>query len=86
MVKKATAKLVGLECNWDYLLHFNARPECSMRNSLTGFYKLWGKYLRPIGQTKYGNETIDESVMERMALNTNPKYQPPNLMEFLNKS
>lgn len=86
MVKKATAKLVGLECNWDYLLHFNARPECSMRDSLTGFYKLWGKYLRPIGKTKYGNETIDESVMERMELNTNPKYQPPNLMEFLNKS
>lgn len=84
MVKKATAASVGLDCSWDYVKFFNARPDCSMRNSLTGFYKLWGKYLRPIGETQYGNETIDESVLERMKFNS--AYQPPNLMKFLNRS
>ena len=84
MVEKATANSVGLECNSDYVRHFNARPDCTIRNPLTGFYKIWGKHLRPIGMTKYGNETIDESVQKRM--DANPKYLPSNLMAFLKKS
>jgi hypothetical protein len=77
MVKKAAAKPVGLECDMGYVKYFDARPDCSTRNSLTGFYKLWGKHLRPIGKTKYGNETVDESVMERMKEDSN--YKPDNL-------
>jgi hypothetical protein len=85
MVEKAIAPAVGLECDSDYVSHFNALPQCTLRNTLTGIYKLWGKYLRPIGMTEYGNETIDDSVWDRMALPTLPKYEPANLMAHLKK-
>ena len=48
-----------------------------------GIYKLWPQYLRPIGMTQFSNESIHESVMERMA--ADPSYRPANLMAFLNK-
>ena len=83
MVEKATAKAVGLEFDQQYVAHFNGRPECSIRPTWTGIYKLWPKYLRPIGATQFGNESIHESVMERMA--ADPAYRPANLMSFLNK-
>ncbi len=79
MVEKAASPDIGLEFDQKYLTYFKARPECSVRDTLTGFYKLWGPNLRPIGITKYGNETVDESVLERIRVDA--AYRPKNLPE-----
>ena len=81
MAAKASAADVGLELDQRYLRFFNALPTCSIRNTLTGFYKLFGKHLRPIGKTRYGNETIDDSVMQRVKVDAS--YRPANLLEHL---
>ncbi len=83
MVEKATAESVGLECDEQYVKHFNGRTDCTIRNTWTSIYKAWPKYLRPIGKTQFGNESIHESVMERME--ADPSYRPANLIAFLNK-
>jgi uncharacterized protein (DUF2235 family) len=80
MVEQAAE--VGLECDFEHYVRFyEARPECTIRNTLTGIYLLWGKHLRPIGETEFGNEDIHPSVRERMQLG----YLPDNLKKYLER-
>lgn len=58
------------------------RPDFNgaMGNSFTPAFWLAGKVWRVIGESKYPNQKIDDSVKERII--ANPNYRPDNLKEF----
>lgn len=49
-------------------------------NSWKGFYKIICKYYRPVKENDRGNESIHESVIERLRIDK--KYRPKNLKKF----
>ena len=52
-------------------------------NSWKGFYKLIPRYYRPIGKTNNGNESVHDSVIERLL--NDPRYRPKNLKDYFPK-
>jgi hypothetical protein len=53
------------------------KPTDSFGHFMLGLYKLIKKpYIRPVLQTRYGNENIDESAIEKEK--TDADYRPKN--------
>lgn len=55
----------GLALDVEYLKFFRGYPHSEVTGSYKGLYKLAGRAVRTIGQTRYGNEVIHNSVITR---------------------
>lgn len=81
LLDKAKFNGQGLEFNEDYLKYFEEHPESKLQNSMTWYYRLLGKYERPIGEQEGGFESVHPSVYERIKLKK--EYEPKKIKEYL---
>lgn len=79
MIQKAQA--CGLAFDPSYVSQ-NVKPNVlgQLRNSLTGFYRIWPAYVRPMGRRGVDEALADTAVKRR---EKDPAYDPPNLREYL---
>lgn len=80
MVEKAEA--LGLECDNAFLRPYRPCFNSEIQNSMTLLYRLFGKYIRPIGQHARDGEAIHQSPIDRMSFPA-CNYHPPNLKAYL---
>jgi len=78
---KDKAKTFGLECDETFLGNYEGEYWHTLENTMKGKYRLLGKYGRPIGKTKNGNETVDETAIRRYKEKFEG-YAPKNLAEY----
>ena len=84
LMEKASS--AGLHFNTEKLLALNPKheltfnPKGELRNSRSAMYWFWRPTWRTLSLNKDSNETLDESVIKRMELDSN--YRPRNLKEF----
>ncbi|GAA4509228.1 DUF2235 domain-containing protein [Hymenobacter ginsengisoli] len=76
MKNKAVAQ--GLGVDEEFLRFYKPWFGDELRNSMTWFYRLLGRYLRPIGAGQHSYEVVDESV-ERRRRHTPVAYRPANV-------
>ena len=80
------ASSAGLHFNTEKLSKLNPKHELSfnptgeLRNSRSAMYWFWLPKWRALSLNNETNETLDESVIKRMELDSN--YRPGNLKEF----
>lgn len=79
--EKATA--LGLEVNEAFLAYYKPWYGDQLRNSMTWLYRLLGTHVREIGVGQGSNETIDESVLQR--IRALPGYKPVNVAAALER-
>jgi uncharacterized protein (DUF2235 family) len=86
MVEKALAHDLGIDS--EYMKHIGGYYKGELRNSMNLFYRLLGgEYIRPIGKTEYGNESIHTTAIQR---HEDPPegqtpYDPPNLIDAISQ-
>jgi len=85
MIEKA--RETGLKFDQKYVNYYEKRIDLKPRNSMTLFWRLFGRWLRPIGATAHGYEFIHQSVFDRVKadpknLEEGKPYQPRNLAEY----
>jgi uncharacterized protein (DUF2235 family) len=81
------ASQCGLTVDEDYFrTQVHADPLGELRDSRTGFYRLFREYVRPVSNAGVApaHETIHPTVQKRLA--RDPLYRPPNLRRELNSS
>ena len=77
----------GLEFDEEYVEAYEGEIRLPTRNSMTLFWRIFGRWLRPIGESIEGFESVDGSVYERIKIRPkllgerNP-YGPRNLTAF----
>ncbi|MGA7439399.1 MAG: DUF2235 domain-containing protein [Luteibacter sp.] len=76
---------LGLAVDCSYLAPFAARFDGTIMDSMDFKYQLMGKVVRPIGETKNGNEAIHESVVKRLG-EPSLKYAAANALAFLKRN
>jgi uncharacterized protein (DUF2235 family) len=81
---KAKATSLGLEVDEAFLAFYKPWFGDQLRTSMTWFYRMLGTYVREIGVGQGSNETIDESVLQRMS--ALPGYKPVNVAAALARS
>ena len=85
MMEKAASR--GLAFDRDYVQRtFKPDPLGEIRDSRTGFYKLFRAAPRPIGIDQATNQSVHPSARERVQGLLNPAYDPPNLREYLDRA
>lgn len=81
MVEKSEA--LGVEFDQTYLKPFRPCFNAVLHDSMSSKYRLFGPYVRPVGEHLLDGERIHQSVIDRRThLND---YRPPNLEQFLTK-
>ncbi|MBT3338119.1 MAG: DUF2235 domain-containing protein [Anaerolineae bacterium] len=83
MVEKARAH--DLEISEAYMEKIISSYKGVLRNSMTLFYRLFKENVRPIGKTKFGNESIHPSAIQRHEdpPEDQKPYAPENLTEAI---
>ena len=87
LLEKAVAS--GLAVDNNYTKNYRGYHKDEIHDSLSFMYRIFGKYRRPIGKQRNGNESIHETALKRLKTTNPPKpeyggpYQPQNLIEFL---
>jgi uncharacterized protein (DUF2235 family) len=80
---KSKAEALGLEVDQAFLKFYKPWFGDELRTSMTWYYQLLGRHVRPIGVGKGSNETIDDSVLQRMKRIED--YKPTNVIEALSR-
>lgn len=80
---KSKAGELGLEVDEAFLQYYKPWFGHELRSSMTWYYRLLGKHVRPIGLGAGTNEMIDDSVLKRMK--HIPAYKPVNVLEALSR-
>jgi uncharacterized protein (DUF2235 family) len=75
MISKADSCGLSLEP-----IPIKSNPMEVPERSWKGFYKLTPRYYRPIGKSENGNESLHNSVIERLKIDN--KYRPKNLGDY----
>ena len=75
------AHALGLALDRGYLNHFQGHHDSKLFDSMTLKYKLLGKFVRPIGASQQGGESLHESAVERLSDPT-LAYAPDNATAF----
>lgn len=83
IVEKAEA--LGLMVDSGYLAHFRPCFNSVLQDSMTPMYRLYGEYVRPIGQHLPAGEVVHRSPLDRRAL-PDCHYAPPNLAAYLSSA
>jgi hypothetical protein len=78
IVEKAAA--LGLEFDARYLAYFRPCFNSQWHESMTLKYRVFGEYLRPIGQHLPDGEAVHQAAVDRWQLL--PGYRPKNLQQF----
>jgi uncharacterized protein (DUF2235 family) len=87
MLEKAERS--GLEVDKDFTKNYRSFYKDEIHDSLSFIYRIFGKFLRPIGRQTNGHENIHETALKRLKTTNPPKpeyggpYQPKNLIEYL---
>ncbi|GAB2452184.1 hypothetical protein GCM10011375_39150 [Hymenobacter qilianensis] len=81
---KSKAGDLGLEIDEAFLKYYKPWFGDELRTSMTWYYRLLGKHVRPIGLGAGSNEMIDDSVLKRMQHLSG--YKPVNVLEALSRS
>jgi hypothetical protein len=79
------AERAGLEFDEPFLAHYRPYHGDELPDSFTLRYRLLGRYRRPIGTARNGNETVDASAITRLRERTDG-YAPSNLVEFCRRT
>jgi len=80
LVEKAEA--LGLECDDSFLRPYRPCFNSKLQDSMTLMYRMFGRYIRPIGQHPNDGEALHRSVIDRMNLAA-CDYHPPNVQAYL---
>jgi uncharacterized protein (DUF2235 family) len=81
---KSKAVALGLEVDEAFLKHYRPWFGDQLRDSMTWYYRLLGTHVREIGVGRGSNETIDESVLNRMKF-PDVAYHPANVLAALQR-
>lgn len=79
MIEKAEA--LGLEFDGSYLKPFRPCFNSVLHDSMSAKYRIFGSYVRPVGEHASDGECVHQSAIDRRAHFSD--YRPPNLERYL---